>query len=81
MKPRTSKMQTLRLTEAVCRSRFHDTRHTHASIPLAQRVHVEHMSKLVVDSTIELAPNRCRHLIETIHSDDAATLLAVSVQA
>jgi integrase len=57
--------------------RFHDMRHTAATILLAKGVHVKLVSEMLGHSTIVLTLDTYSHLIPAMHSDAAAVMDAV----
>jgi integrase len=57
--------------------RFHDLRHTAASILLARGVHVKLVSEMLGHSTITLTLDTYSHVIPAMHADAAAAMDAV----
>jgi integrase len=57
--------------------RFHDSRHTAASILLARGVHVKLVSEMLRHSTIVLTLDTYSHVISAMHADAAAAMDAV----
>src|SRR5215204_2129704 len=57
--------------------RFHDMRHTAATILLARGVHVKLVSEMLGHSTITLTLDTYSHVIPAMHSDVAAAMDAV----
>jgi integrase len=57
--------------------RFHDMRHTAATILLAKGVHVKLVSEMLGHSTIVLTLDTYSHLIPAMHGDAAAAMDAV----
>lgn len=57
--------------------RFHDLRHTAASILLAKGVHVKLVSEMLGHSTITLTLDTYSHVIPAMHADAAAAMDAV----
>jgi integrase len=57
--------------------RFHDLRHTAATILLAKGVHVKLVSEMLGHSTIVLTLDTYSHVIPAMHSDAAAAMDAV----
>ncbi len=57
--------------------RFHDMRHTAATILLARGVHVKMVAEMLGHSTIVLTLDTYSHLIPAMHGDAAAVMDAV----
>jgi integrase len=57
--------------------RFHDMRHTAATILLSRGVHVKLVSELLGHATIVLTLDTYSHLIPAMHGDAAAAMDAV----
>jgi integrase len=57
--------------------RFHDLRHTAATLLLSQGVHVKLVSEMLGHSTITLTLDTYSHLIPAMHGDAAAAMDAV----
>jgi integrase len=57
--------------------RFHDMRHTAATILLAKGVHVKLVSEMLGHSTITLTLDTYSHVIPAMHGDAAAAMDAV----
>jgi integrase len=57
--------------------RFHDLRHTAATILLAKGVHVKLVSEMLGHSTITLTLDTYSHVIPAMHGDAAAAMDAV----
>jgi integrase len=60
--------------------RFHDLRHTAASLLLAKGVHVKQVSEMLGHATIVLTLDCYSHLIPAMH-DDAATAMDAVLSA
>jgi integrase len=80
--PLNSTNETKRFQRAVVAAqlpaiRFHDMRHTAASILLSRGVHVKLVSEMLGHSTIVLTLDTYSHVIPTMHGDAAAAMDAV----
>jgi integrase len=62
---------------ALLEVRFHDLRHTAATLLLSQGVHVKLVSEMLGHSTITLTLDTYSHLIPAMHGDAAAAMGAV----
>lgn len=63
------------------RRRFHDLRHTAATLMLAAGVHPKVVSEMLGHSTVEMTMDRYAHVLPTMQAEAAAALEALTVRA